>query len=174
MPRLVAAALALVLAGCSGGDSLHNVRHYRPDPLGYLVTGGTDSPNVATVVTGNPFGISPATLAATVAAGLQGAFPGGKVRFVTEPETDLRRDVALIVVFDPPTYVGPRDVWARGGRVPTGGAGARIAVVMAFCHSASALAGITGKLGRDARLGDQEFVRLIRDMARRMFETPLL
>lgn len=166
-----AVALAALLAGCSAsGNRLHDVQHYRPDPFGYLVAGGTESRAVATIVAGNPFGVRPDTLASVVAAGLQGAFPGSGVRFATRPENGVRRDVTMIVAFDPPPNIGPAHICARRGAVPTGGAGRAIDTVIAFCHADAAIAGIRGRLARGAGLGDPGFVGALRDMTRRLFQ----
>lgn len=168
--RLCAAAALATAAGACTGDSITDVKRYREDPMSYLVGAATDSRIVATVVAGNPFGTSPDTLASVVAAALHGAFPAADVRFAIRPEPGVRDDVSLVVAFGAPAWVGPKTLCARGGRVPAVADAAEVPVVMAFCRSDRAAAGARGRISRGAGLGDREFVSLIRDMARRMFE----
>ena len=165
-----AAALMATVAACGTGDRITDVKIYRQDPMSFLVGAGTENRGVATAVIGNPFGTAPETLAGVVAAALQSSFPAADVRFAVRPEAGVRRDVSMIVAFDPPANVGPNTLCARGGRVPALASGTEVSVVMAFCRSDRAAAGARGRLARGAGPGDRDFVFLIRDMARRIFE----
>ena len=171
MTRILAlAALAGLLAGCALGARIQSVQEYRLNAISHLIADGSEHRDVATIVAGNPFGVAPATLAGVVAAGLQGAFPEAEFRFATRPGDTVRRDVSMVVAFDPPPWAGPKDLCAAAGRVPAGAAGADIRVVAAFCHGPGAIVGIEGEVARGEGVGDPAFVGLIRDMARRMFE----
>jgi hypothetical protein len=170
--RCAAAALALVLAACVPvGERIYHLNIYRPDPQGYLFAAGTESRAVATHISGNPFVIAPATLANVVAASLQSAFPGRDVRFAVRRTSDVRSDVAMVVAFDPPTGTSAGRLCASPGRIPSAASGDTVTTMMAFCHGNQPMVSIEGRLDRRKGAGDAEFVLLLRDMARRMFET---
>ena len=167
--RLLPVGLVLAATACSlGGDRIYAVQKYRPNPSSHLMAAG-ESRDIATIVAGNPFGTAPATLSSVVVAGLQSAFPGARLRFVTQPGEGARRGVVYIVVFDAAPGAGPKSICARQGRVAAAPSPDAVNVTMAFCHGREPLVGIRARFDRGAGLGDQAFVRLIRDMAQRMF-----
>lgn len=169
MTRLLPVGLVLAATACSfGGDRIYATQTYRPNPASHLMAAG-ESRDITTIVAGNPFGTSPATLASVVVAGLQSAFPNARLRFVTQPGEGTRRGVVYIVVFDAAPGAGPNSICARQGRVATAPSPDAVNVAMAFCHGREPLVAIRARLDRAAGLGDQAFVRLIRDMAQRMF-----
>ena len=63
--------IAIVLvAGCAiGGERIYNLITHRADPSGYLYADAQFSSNIATHISGNPFGVAPETLANIVGAG---------------------------------------------------------------------------------------------------------
>ena len=63
--------IAIVLvAGCAiGGERIYNLIAHRADPSGYLYADAQSSSNIATHISGNPFGVAPETLANIVGAG---------------------------------------------------------------------------------------------------------
>lgn len=167
--RLLPVGLVLAATACSlGGDRIFAVQTYRPNPTSHLIVAG-ERRDIATIVAGNPFGTAPATLASVVVAGLESAFPGAGLRFVTQPGEGTRRGVVYIVVFDAAPGAGPNSICARQGRVATAPSPDAVHVTMAFCYGREPLVGIRARIDRAAGLGDQAFVRLIRDMAQRMF-----
>ncbi len=171
--RRAAGALALLLAACVPvGERIYNLNLYGHDPQGYLFAGGTESRSVATYISGNPFGIAPATLANVVAASLQSAFPSRDVRFAVRRSSDVRSDVAMVVAFDSPTGTSAGRLCLSPGRIPSAPSGDTVTTIMAFCHGNRPMVSISGRLDRRKGASDAEFVLLIRDMARRMFDVP--
>lgn len=166
-----AAALALALCACSA-DRLSEVYDYRGDAQGYLFAAGTETRNVATVVTGNPFGVDPVRLARSVASVIQGAVASRDVVFVIDASLEVRRDVSLVVAFDAPPAATPAAICARGGRVPTAPAAREIDITMAFCHGSAAVAGARGRVARGAGAADASYAGILREMTRRIFEIP--
>ena len=162
-----ALALAVALGACSSADRLSEVYDYRRDAADYIFAAGTETRNVATVVTGNPFGVDPERLARSVASAVQDAVASRDVVFVIDAGLEVRRDISLIVVFDAPPDATPPAICARGGRVPTVPAAREIDITMAFCHGSGAVAGARGRVARGA--GEASYAAMLRDMTRRIF-----
>lgn len=161
-------ALAILVAGCeTPGERIYNLNVYRPDPPSYLFS-GTVSRAVPTYVSGNPFGISPESLANVVGVSLQSAFSSRDVRFAVREEEGLRDDVSMVVAFDAPGGTSPRRVCAAPSRIGSAPSGGAITTLMTLCFGDRPVVSIEGRLDRRAGIGDKEFVSLIRDMARRM------
>jgi hypothetical protein len=169
--RPAALVLAVLAAGCvTQQKRIYNLNTYAPDPPTYLFSGASASRAVPTYVVNNPFGGSPEAVANVVAAALQSAFPTRDVRFAVRPEEGLRDDVAMVVAFDPPGGTSPKQVCRTPGRIGFAPSGTAVRTMMTFCYGARALTSIEGRLDRRAGIGDKEFVALVRDMAKRMFE----
>ena len=168
---LVAIALAVLAGGCSLPDQLiHSRVSYRPDPEGYLIGSGSSARAVPTYVIGNPFGIPQEQLANIVSVALDSAYASRDVRFAVREEDGLRKDVSMVVAFDPPPGT-PADRMCRApDRIQSAPSGGSIITSMAFCFGKDPLASIAGRLDRQAGVGDKEFVALLRDMIRRMFQ----
>ncbi len=166
----LAAVLALSLAGCSvGGDSIYQVKHYRANALDVLSAGGGEVREIATIVAGNPFGARPETLVEVVANGLENAFPGADIRFVTEPGRG-RRGLAAVVVFDAPPGMGMMTVCAREGAVFTGPVRGDFDMMIVFCYAGTTLAGIRGRFERGGGLGARDVSRLVSSTVMRLVE----
>lgn len=166
------ALLAALVAGCAFSDQqIYNRLTYRTYPQSYLFGSGSDSRAVPTHISGNPFGIAPATLANVVAAALQSAFPTSDVIFATRRGSGLRHDVDMVVAFDPPDNASPQWLCQMLGRTPSRPLGTSVHTMMTFCWAGTPLVSIEGRFDRAGGAGDQAFVTLLRDMLRRMFDT---
>lgn len=164
------ALLAALVAGCAFSDQqIYNARVYRPNPESYLFGGATKSRAIPTHIAGNPFGIAPATLANVVAAALQSTFPTSDLIFATRGGSGLRRDVDMVVAFDPPVNASPLALCRMLGRTPSRPLGTSVHTMMTFCLAGTPLAAIEGTFDRADGAGDQAFVTMLRDMLRRMF-----
>jgi len=170
--RSIALFLCFATVACGvTSDRIYNLNLYRRDAQSFLISGATNSRNIPTFISGNPFGISPTTLANIVASSIQSAFPSREVGFVVRDSDDVRTDVLMVVAFDPPTATVGRQLCAAPGRIPSAPSSEAIRTVMAFCFGNRPLVSIEGRLDRGSGVGDAEFVVLLRDMTRRMFET---
>ena len=126
--------IAIVLvAGCAiGGERIYNLITHRADPSGYLYADAQSSSNIATHISGNPFGVAPETLANIVGAGLQSAFAHTSVTFVTRPTEDVRRNMVMVIAFDP--SVGTKSSARRApDRTPWAPSIETVRAMMAFC-----------------------------------------
>ena len=161
----------LLVAGCAvGGERIYNLITHRSDPSGYLFADGQTGSNIATHISGNPFGVAPETLANIVGAGLQSAFANTSVTFVTRPTENVRRNMIMVVAFDPPVGTKPAVLCRAPGRTPWAPSSKTVRAMMAFCFGTAPLVSIEGRIPRSGGAGDRDFVLLIRDMALRMFE----
>lgn len=166
------ALVAVLLAGCAIFDQqIYNRLAYRAHPNNYLFGSGSDRNAVPTHISGNPFGIAPATLANVVAAALESAFPTSDIIFATRGGSGLRRDVAMVVAFDPPDNASPQGLCRMLARTPSRPLGTSVHTMMTFCWSGTPLVSIEATFDRAGGAGDQAFVALLRDMLRRMFGT---
>lgn len=162
----------LFVAGCAvGNQRIYNLITHRSDPSGYLFADGQASSNIATYISGNPFGLAPETLANIVGAGLQSAFASTDVTFVTRHTENMRKGMFMAVAFDSPIGIKPAALCQAPGRTPRVAGGDKVRAKMVFCYGGAPLVSIDGHVPRRGGAGDQDFVLLIRDMARRMFET---
>ena len=165
-------ALCIAIAACAiAPDRIYNHNFYRNEAQSYLISTATKSRNIPTYISGNPFGISQTTLANIVASSIQSAFPNREVGFAVRESDDVRTDVKMVVAFDPPIGTAGNRLCRAPGRVPTAPSAEAIRTVMAFCFANGPIVSIEGRMGRTSGVGDAEFVTLLRDMARRMFET---
>lgn len=167
----MALVLCFATAACTvAPDKVYNHNLYRSDAQSFLISSSTKSRNIPTFISGNPFGISQTTLANIVASSLQSAFPSRDVGFAVRQSDDVRTDVSMVVLFDPPkgtTGIRACGAPSRLSSVPSGEA---IRTVLAFCFGNRPLASIEGRMSRSSGVGDAEFVTLIRTMTRRLFE----
>lgn len=164
--------IAIVLvAGCAvGGERIYNLITHRSDPSGYLYADGQTGSNIATHISGNPFGVAPEPLANIVGAGLQSAFANTTVTFVTRPTENVRRNMTMVVAFDAPIGTQSASLCRAPGRTPWAPSSKAVRAMMAFCFGDTPLVSIEGQIPRSGGAGDRDFVMLIRDMALRMFE----
>ena len=165
--------IAIVLvAGCAiGGERIYNLITHRADPSGYLYADAQSSSNIATHISGNPFGVAPETLANIVGAGLQSAFAHTSVTFVTRPTEDVRRNMVMVIAFDPSVGTKSSALCRAPDRTPWAPSIETVRAMMAFCFGDAPLVSIKGRIPSSGGAGDSDFVLLIRDMALRMFET---
>ena len=138
--------------------------------LGYLYADGQTGSNIATHISGNPFGVAPEPLANIVGAGLQSAFANTTVTFVTRPTENVRRNMTMVVAFDAPIGTKSASLCRAPGRTPWAPSSKAVRAMMAFCFGDTPLVSIEGQIPRSGGAGDRDFVMLIRDMALRMFE----
>ncbi len=170
--RWVALTLLIALAACAiASDRIYNLNIYRRDAQSVLFAGSTKSKNVPVFISGNPFGIAQVTLANIVASSIQSAFPNRDVGFLVLKTDDVRTDVSMVVAFDPPIGTTGVHVCRAPTRIPNLPTSESVRTVMAFCFGDRPLASVEGLLDRGSGVGDADFVLLIRDMTRRMFET---
>jgi len=170
--RALALIACFAVTACAvTSDSIYNLNLYRRDAQSFLISSATNSRNIPVYISGNPFGISPTTLANIVASSVQSAFPNREVGFVVRETDDVRTDVSMRVVFDPPAGTTGIRVCGAPGRIASLPSSEAIRTVAAFCFGNRPLVSIEGKLDRGGGVGDAEFVVLLRDMTRRMFET---
>ena len=168
---LIAIALAVLAGGCSLPDQrIYNRVTYRLDSEGYLIGSGSSARAVPTYVVGNPFGIPQPQLANIVGVAMQSAYASRDVRFAVQEEEGLRKDVTMVVAFDPPPGTSAERMCRAPDRIPTAPSAGEIITAMSFCYGRDPMASILGRLDRRAGVGDKEFVVLIRDMTRRLFE----
>lgn len=169
---VVPLALCFATAACSvAPERIYNHNYYRNQAQSYLISTATESRNIPTYISGNPFGISQTTLANIVASSIQSAFPNREVGFAVHESDEVRTDVKMVVAFDPPIGTAGHRLCQAPGRVPAVPSADAIRTVIAFCFADSPIVSIEGRMGRASGVGDAEFVTLIRDMVRRMFET---
>jgi hypothetical protein len=170
--RTAGTALLLLTTACSvGGERIYNLTTYRTDPGGYLFADNQSANVIPTYISGNPFGGAPETLENVVGAALQSAYSSRDVTFATREVANMRRDMPLVVAFDPPVGTPATSLCRRPGRISWSPAGETVRVQMAFCFGDTPLVSIEGRIPRSSGVSDREFVTLIRDMLRRMFET---
>lgn len=171
MTRGFVLVLVLAMAGCGvTSDRIYNLNVYRASAQSTLFAGSTASKNVPVFISGNPFGIQQMTLANVIASSLQSAFPNRQVGFVVRDTEDVRSDVSMIVAFDPPPGTTGVLVCGAPNRLTSSPTSEAIRTVMAFCFGDRPLVSVEGKLDRSSGVGDADFVVLLRDMTRRMFE----
>jgi len=164
-------AMLTWLAACAGpSDGVFEASHYIASPAAY-VFGRHATPNVATYVNGNPFGLSQESLAKTVAAAMDAAVASRDVHFVVNRGETVRTNMLVVVAFDPGINIGPGRLCASPSAVASVPSSDQVDIVMAFCLGDRTASGVRGRLRRPVAASDRVFVSTIARMTEALFGT---
>lgn len=161
---------ALLLAGCGGPVT---VPSFEPSRVGWssMVYAASRGP-ILIEVQGNPFGLPPPALAATVAGAMRGAVVGHPVGFTADPGQATAPNFRVVVVLQPSPGLDEDDVCAGRPAFLAGVPPGQVAAFGAFCNGGRALTYTRGSVQGVGGAGDPRFLALMNQVARDLFRQP--
>jgi hypothetical protein len=164
-PVPLLAFLLAGMAGCVGQgvvDHVYMNPSYSPGELNYVAGGGG---NMRTEISGNPFGGDQQAFDAAVAAAMEGAHAGPRLRFVTSPSEPAREPYRVRLVFNGPDHAnGDILCGTLPAAAPVTSPAAGIRLLAAFCRGSIPLTYLAASTSGVADAADPRFRRFMRQI----------
>lgn len=159
-PLAALATVALATSACSGEIMTSQLHRANSDSFfRYAASAG----EMRTVVVGNPFPVSQATLDQIVTQAMEHNHNGPPTRFTTTPGPQAHANMRVVVAFDPPsTMDNVRVLCGDPAAIPTSHpSGDRLQATVGFCMDSDLFSSVNISMPKVASPSDPAFTHMI-------------
>lgn len=168
--RLMAAALAIGLAGCADGPKVYNARIYHDRWPDLLYAGGNEP--LSAVIWGNPFRDDRAGLESAVLEAVDKVHNNAGARFASTPPALEPRSPYVALLFNANEVYSGLPCADLSTLTPRSDNDGEVHVQAALCRNGAPLTGASGHVGNVSGADDPRFRQLMHSVAVSLFQAP--